>query len=110
MRLFTRIGHVDAATLAERLGGRDVLVLDVRTPGEFRQGHIRGSENVPLPQLARRIATLPHERTIVAVCATGHRSASAARALTRAGYEAVNLKGGLRAWSRQGLPVEKRRR
>lgn len=110
MRLFTRIEHVDPTGLAERLGERGVLVLDVRTPGEFRQGHIRGSENVPLAQLRRRIATLPHGRAIVAVCATGHRSASATRALTRAGYEAENLKGGMRAWLRQGLPVEKRRR
>ncbi len=87
-----------------------MLVLDVRQPSEWRHGHIRGSENVPLAQLTRRLNTLPRHRTIVTVCASGHRSAAAARALGRAGYEVENLKGGMHAWKRRGLPIEKRRR
>ena len=63
----------------------------------------------PLTQLGRRMETLPRDRTIVAVCASGHRSAVAARALRRAGFEVENLKGGMHAWAGQGLPVERRR-
>ena len=110
MGLFSRTLRTDPAELADRLGGRFVFVLDVRQPSEWRRGHIRGADNVPLGSVGRRLATLPRDRTVVTVCASGHRSAGAARMLRRAGFEVENLKGGMQAWSRQGLPVEKRRR
>ena len=105
MGLFTRTAHVDAARVAERLADRGVLVIDVRQPAEWRRGHIRGSLNLPLTQLASRLHGIPNDKALVAVCASGHRSAVAARTLQRAGYQAENLKGGMRAWSRAGLPV-----
>jgi rhodanese-related sulfurtransferase len=107
---FTRTPGTDPAGLAERLARRGVYVLDVRQPREWRQGHIRGSQNVPLRELKSRLAKLPRDKTIVTVCASGHRSNAAARTLRRNGYQAENLKGGLQAWARNGLPVEKRRR
>jgi rhodanese-related sulfurtransferase len=110
MGLFTRTQKTDPAGLAERLHKRSVLVLDVRSAAEWRSGHIRGSENVPLGSVKRRLDRLPRDRTIVTVCASGHRSAAAARALRRAGFEVENLKGGMRVWDRQGFPVEKPRR
>ncbi len=87
MGLFTRTPSTDAAGLAEKLAGHNVHVLDVRQPSEWRHGHIHGSQNVPLMQLKRRLATLPRNKTIVTVCASGHRSRAAARTLQRAGYE-----------------------
>ena len=105
MRLFARIAHVDATALAERLANRDVAVIDVRQAAEWRRGHIRGSLNLPLTQVASRLHRLPNDKTIVAVCASGHRSALAARTLQRAGYQAQNLKGGIHAWTRAGLPL-----
>ena len=105
MRFFGRIEQTDPVALAERLAARSVHVLDVRQPGEWRRGHIRGSENEPLMQLKRRLETLPRDVTIVTVCASGHRSAAAARALRRAGYTVENLKGGMHAWTRAGLPI-----
>lgn len=110
MSLFSRTPSTDAAGLDERLGGRDVYVLDVRQAGEWRRGHIRTSVNLPLPQLKRKLEALPRDRTIVAVCASGHRSAAAARVLRRAGFEVENLKGGMHGWNRAGLPVERRGR
>jgi rhodanese-related sulfurtransferase len=104
---FIRTASVDPAGLVERLAGRGVHVLDVRQPGEWRHGHIRGSHNLPLMQLKGRLAAVPRDQTIVTVCASGHRSAAAARTLRRAGYEVENLKGGMHAWGRAGLPVEK---
>ena len=106
MRLFTRTAHVDAATVAERLADRNVLVIDVRQPAEWRRGHIRGSLNLPLTQLASPLHRLPRNKMIVAVCASGHRSALAVRTLQRAGYPAENLRGGIRAWTRAGLPLD----
>lgn len=109
MGLFTRTAHVDAATLGERLAAGGVLVIDVRQPAEWRSGHIRGSVNLPLVGLAGRLDRLPQDRTIVAVCASGHRSALAARTLHRAGYQTENLKGGMRSWARAGLPIHSAR-
>jgi rhodanese-related sulfurtransferase len=110
VRLFTRTTSTDATALAERLDDRSVHLLDVRQPSEWRHGHIGGAENVPLIHLKSRIATLPRDKTIVTVCASGHRSAAAARVLQRAGYSVENLKGGMHAWRRAGLPIEKRTR
>ena len=106
MGLFTLTAHVDAGSVAERLADRNVLVIDVRQPAEWRRGHIPGSLNLPLTQLASRLHRLPNDKTIVTVCASGHRSALAARTLKRAGYQAENLKGGMRSWTRAGLPLD----
>ena len=107
MRLFARTIHTDHGSLAKRLAERSVHVLDVRQPNEWRHGHIRGSHNIPLTQLKSHLGALPRAKTIVTVCASGHRSAAAARALQRTGYTVENLKGGMRAWTRAGLPTEK---
>jgi rhodanese-related sulfurtransferase len=105
--LFTRTPSTDPAALAERLAEGSVYVLDVRQPSEWRHGHIRGSRNVPLMHVKSQLATLPRDKTIVTVCASGHRSAVAARTLQRSGHEVENLKGGMHAWSRAVLPVER---
>lgn len=110
MGLFSRTPSTDAAGLAERLRSRDVVVVDVRQPGEFRHGHIQGAQNLPLMRLKSRLDSLPRGNTIVTVCASGHRSASAARTLRRAGYDVENLKGGMHAWHRSGLPITRRAR
>jgi len=107
MGLFTRTENIDAATLAQRLRERSVHLLDVRQPHEWRKGHIHGSHNVPLAQVRNRLGSLPRERTIITVCASGHRSAAAARTLRRAGYTVENLKGGMHAWARAGLPTKR---
>ena len=99
------MASVDASALAERLRSRRVLVLDVRQPAEWRHGHIQGARNIPLIHFKSGLAALPRDKTIVTVCASGHRSAVAARLLQRAGYSVENLKGGMRAWTRAGLPV-----
>ena len=107
--LFTRTASTDATALAARLPDRSVQLLDVRQPAEWRNGHIRGSQNLPLQRLKNQLASLPRQATIVTVCASGHRSNSAARTLQRAGYRVENLKGGMHAWTRAGLPIERRR-
>ena len=73
----------DPAGLAEQLEQRPTYVLDVRQPAEWRHGHIHGSHNVPLMHLKSRLDTIPHDTTIVTVCASGHRSNVAARTLQR---------------------------
>jgi len=73
-------------------------LLDVRTPGEFGQGHIRGAQNVPVQVLPDRIADVPGDRVVV-YCRSGGRSASATKMLERHGKQVVDL-GPMSAWGR----------
>jgi rhodanese-related sulfurtransferase len=85
---------------------RDELVLlDVREGDEWQAGHIEGSLHIPMGELAARQDELPQDRTIVAVCRTGRRSAAVTEALVRAGYDAHNLVGGVAEWKGVGLEL-----
>jgi rhodanese-related sulfurtransferase len=80
-------------------GGAAVL-LDVRGQAEWNRDHVDGALHIPLSRLKRRLAELPRDTTLITACRSGHRSAIAARMLARAGYHAVNLRGGLGTWER----------
>ena len=99
---------VSAAELGEKLkNGKRPLVVDVRQPEEYRTGHINGAKLIPLGELGGRMKELPKDREIVCVCATGNRSRSATKMLIRAGYNAVNVKGGMVSWSGNGFTTKK---
>ncbi len=81
------------------------FLLDVRQPEEYRTGHIPGAKLIPLGELPARLKELPKNQEIIVVCQSGNRSLSATRQLAGSGYNVVNLRGGMIAWSRTGLPV-----
>jgi rhodanese-related sulfurtransferase len=81
------------------------LLLDVREPDEFDAGHAPGALPLPVGQLLARMGELEATRSIVCVCRSGVRSATAADELCKAGYDAANLTGGMLAWAGEGLPV-----
>jgi rhodanese-related sulfurtransferase len=105
VRLFRGTRTIDTQDAAELLATGSAVVVDVRQPAEWKTGHIRGAVHIPLTQLTHRLQQLPRDKTIVTVCRSGHRSGIAARALTRAGHDVVNLRGGMNAWARAGLPL-----
>ena len=78
------------------------LMLDVRTADEWGAGHVDGSTWIPLPELGARAGEVPNDRAVLVICRTGARSARAAQALTGAGYDAVNVAGGAKAWVEAG--------
>ncbi|HEU5315449.1 MAG TPA: rhodanese-like domain-containing protein [Chloroflexota bacterium] len=87
---------------------RGALLVDVREPDEWRSGHAAGARHIPLGQLTRRLAELPEDRELIMVCRSGNRSGMAVGQLRRAGYTQVrNLRGGMVAWQRAGLPIER---
>src|SRR3979409_1375281 len=84
----------------------DFHVLDVREPAEWQGGALAGSQHIPLGQLRGRLAEVPKDKTIVAVCRHGNRSEAAARGLRALGYTVENLEGGVTAWKQAGLPLD----
>lgn len=91
---------------AQRKQRAGALMLDVREPYEWREGHIPDALHIPLGSLGRRAGELDRAREIVVVCHLGQRSAFAAQALYNAGFAQVsNLQGGMDAWERKRLPV-----
>ncbi len=106
----SKAGQVRQASvddLAAALPG--VFLVDVRTPGEYAQGHVAGTVNIPLDQLSGHMSELePHKQDdIWVICASGHRSGIASEQLAKAGYKPINVEGGTGAWVRSGKPVEK---
>lgn len=83
----------------------ELHLLDVREQDEWDAGHIEGAQHIPLGQLAARLAEVPSDRVVVAVCRSGSRSDRAALGLRARGYQAENLDGGVTAWSRARLPL-----
>lgn len=65
-------------------------VIDVRSPGEFRGGHVAGSTNIPLPELSSKLGSLPKSKPVVFCCASGGRSGSATSLAKSQGYDAYN--------------------
>ena len=93
-------------TPEEAAARSDLHLLDVREPDEWQAGHIAGAQHIPLGELRGRLAEVPKDRTILAVCRSGSRSDAAMRGLRTLGYVAENLEGGVTAWKRAGLPLE----
>ena len=79
-------------------------LLDVRTDDEWAGGRIAGSVHIPMDQLIQRLDEV--DDRVVCVCAVGARSTRVAQFLNAQGRDAVNLDGGLHAWSSSGLPIE----
>ncbi|MFK7986211.1 MAG: rhodanese-like domain-containing protein [Sandaracinaceae bacterium] len=82
---------------AHRLVQEGALLLDVRTEREVAAGALPGSKNLPIGSLTARLVELDETRPVVVYCASGVRSARAARVLKKAGFEAHDL-GPLSAW------------
>lgn len=98
---------VSATELRRRLDRGEVTLIDVRPADEFRQAHIAGARSMPLDTIARHVAELPRNRTVVAYCrgATCVLAASAVRRLRRAGFTAQLLRDGVPDWQRRGFSV-----
>lgn len=75
------------------------IVIDVREPGEYKRGFIKGAVNIPLSQLQRRLTEIPKDKTVLLYCQSGMRSKNAAKILSRRGYSNIgHLQGGVSAW------------
>jgi molybdopterin/thiamine biosynthesis adenylyltransferase/rhodanese-related sulfurtransferase len=96
---------IDAKSLAEKLKGNHLTLLDVREPHELEISALPGAVNIPLGTLAARLSELDSAKDMVVFCKTGVRSSRALELLVSAGFRKVkNLKGGINAWAREVDP------
>ncbi len=87
----------------------DAYLLDVRLEGFFKQGHIKGSQNIPIHLLTRRYQEIPTGKKIIIIDSIGVPAyVPAGWFLKSKGYnDVMMLKGGMNAWEKEGLPLEK---
>ena len=89
----------------QRLVEAGAFLLDVREADEWDAGHAPEAVWIPMGELQARVGELPRDARIVAICRTGSRSHAVTAALVEAGYDAVNLGGGMRAWAAEDFEV-----
>ena len=84
------------------------VVVDVREPWEYKQGHVPGAILIPLGQLSKRVSELDTEHPVAVICASGNRSQSAAALLGQKGFKTIyNVVGGTGAWMHDKLPISR---
>lgn len=85
----------------EAISQEDVILIDVRTPEEFSEGHIKGSKNIDFlaPGFSSRFKDFNKEQPVYIYCRSGNRSGKAAKVLSEMGFKTIyDLKGGFLAW------------
>lgn len=97
---FESAAAADFAVLAET-----AFILDVRELDEYEGGHLAGAVNIPVRTVVENLNLIPMDQPIAVYCAKGLRGAIATTALNMLGYEAINLRGGIRAWIDAELPT-----
>lgn len=96
-------GRIDVAELADmRRSGAEHVLLDVREPWEIETAGLPGALTIPMQEIPARLAELPEASPLVVMCHHGGRSQQVTNWLRAQGYDnAVNLTGGIDAWSRE---------
>ncbi|GGO69075.1 rhodanese-like domain-containing protein [Bowmanella pacifica] len=104
----TGFSSISAQQLLERK--QDVVVVDVRTPEEYAEGHVPGAINVPHDRINEFLQQLDNEKSsqLVLYCRSGRRAKLAANELHKLGFGSITLlEGDMLGWQEQGLQVEK---
>ena len=83
----------------------DAALLDVREADEWAAGHAPTALHLPMSELTARLGELPDDDPLYVICRSGGRSSRVVAYLAGQGYPAVNVDGGMQAWSAQGRAV-----
>ena len=104
------VKEVSTAAALQLVNYKNALVLDVREAAEFDAGHVLNAKQIPFGKLNESIGELERYRTqpIIVMDSSGLRSSAACVLLNKHGFElAYNLAGGVQAWQKAGLPLNK---
>lgn len=103
------LGRSQTAASPTEIAQGDYVLVDVREASEFAAGHIPEARHVPLAKIPAELDRLRAlDQPVAFVCRTGARSARATQQARGAGIDARNLRGGMLAWKRAGLPTSER--
>lgn len=100
---------VSAEDFQSKVEAGNVQLIDVRTPKEFKQGHLKNAKNVHLydQDFGTQIDKLNKKETVYVYCKAGGRSAEAVEIMQKHGFESiVELNGGTDSWTESGKPLE----
>jgi rhodanese-related sulfurtransferase len=101
---------VDIDEAQKLIADGKVVILDVRTPGEFQAGHLAGAKNIDFhdKELREKLEKLDKNQPYLVHCAAGGRSGQCSKIMSELQFKTVyDMKGGLNAWVDAGKPVEK---
>lgn len=90
--------------LNRRNAGQSITLLDVREPWELDIASVPGIVHIPMAEVGERLSELDREKDVVVLCRSGRRSLEVAKLLQLNGFKALNLTGGILAWSRDVDP------
>lgn len=104
------VTHVDSQQANKLIAEKKAVVLDIRTPEEFKAGRIGGATNINFraADFEQRIAGLDKSKSYIVHCAAGSRSTQSLAIFEKLNFRSIyHLDGGLNAWKKAGLPVQK---
>ncbi len=102
------VTNMNVSEFSQKITETGVVTLDVRTPGEFAEGHIEGAQLIDFQSgnFENEIASLDKDATYAVYCRSGNRSGQAVKVMHDAGFHNVyNLNGGVIDWANAGLPL-----
>ena len=104
------VKEIDSVGALQLINHKNARVLDVREDSEYKSGHVLNAMHIPLGKLNDRLGELEKYKgqPLVVMCRSGNRSSSACVSLGKRGFtQAYNLEGGVLAWQKAKLPLEK---
>ena len=103
---FTSLSVTEFATAIKN---DSVVVVDVRTPAEYKAGYIKGAQNIDMKSadFQTEAAKLDKKKKIAVYCRSGKRSKVASNALADMGYQVIELNSGIMGWQNASMPIEK---
>ncbi len=104
------VTHVDSKQANKLIAEKKVVVLDIRTPEEFKAGRIGGATNINFraTDFEQRIDGLDKSKSYIVHCASGGRSTQSLATFEKLSFRSIyHLDGGFKAWEKAGLPVQK---
>ena len=96
--------------ILKQSGKSDFVILDVRTPAEFREGHIEGAVllDISAPEFETRVSALDRGKTYLVYCRTGNRSLRAVQTMERLGFRSIyHMNQGIVGWQQKKLPLSR---
>lgn len=106
---FLKSDSLTTAEALEFINHKEAVVVDIRNPNLFAEGHILGSLNIPLPFFDKKAGLLDKfkDRNMIVICELGQSSRKGLAELKKKGFKAFSLSGGIAAWRTAGLPLSK---